>query len=60
MFVTHHQNFNTVISNKFPVLLGLPHAYYTQSIGYRSGKPNQPVAQETRLGWTIFGGGKHY
>ncbi|XP_053691580.1 uncharacterized protein LOC128740093 [Sabethes cyaneus] len=38
------------------ILLGLPHAYLFKAIAERSRGNNEPIAKQTKLGWTIFGG----
>ncbi|XP_062715839.1 uncharacterized protein LOC134291734 [Aedes albopictus] len=37
------------------LLIGLAHASLGNAIKCREGKPNEPIAIKTRLGWTIYG-----
>lgn len=37
------------------ILIGLKHANISLVLQYREGKPNQPIAIRTRLGWTVYG-----
>ncbi|XP_055631551.1 uncharacterized protein LOC129771679 isoform X1 [Toxorhynchites rutilus septentrionalis] len=37
------------------ILLGLPHSFLISGRETRSGKFNEPVAQNTKLGWVLFG-----
>lgn len=48
-------NISSYKNAKPTILLGLPHAYYTQAVESKSGAPNEPVAHKTRIGWVVFG-----
>ncbi|XP_058838792.1 uncharacterized protein LOC131694254 [Topomyia yanbarensis] len=37
------------------LLIGLDHASLGNVMNYREGKPNEPIAVKTRLGWMIYG-----
>lgn len=37
------------------ILIGLSHSYLLVPFEKRMGKPNEPVALKTKLGWFVFG-----